>query len=459
MRRLPGFRELGARIGEAAISNRRLLINAGSMVGTTLVTSVLGVAFWLVAAHQFSQKAVGIAGAAVGAMTLLGFMATLGMGTLLMGELPRRDDGHRSLLNAALLVTGLTGSVLGLGIALIAPLVSSNFGALSATWPAAAFFAAGVGLTALALVLDQTLIGLLRGGLQLGRNVVFALVKLLALIGIAVLVAHAGAQWIYSAWAGGIAFSLVVLVRFYARRDGDPLRPNFALLREMRGSAASHAVVNLALETADLAMPILVVMILSPSANASFYMAWMITNFLVMVPLSLSMVLYAIGSGTAPRLRERFRLTLGISLAFGLIANLVLLPSASPILGIFGQNYSDQATTPLHILALGVFPLAFKTHYVAVHRVQRRLRAALPVVWGGTLLELAGGALGASLGGLPGVAWGWLAGLCVEALVMGPDVLRVIRPRRQESPEATEKRAGLERKALPGLGAATFERL
>jgi O-antigen/teichoic acid export membrane protein len=459
MRRLPGFRELRARLGEAASSNRRLLTNAGSMVGTTLVTSVLGVAFWLVAAHQFSQKAVGIAGAAVGAMTLLGFMATLGMGTLLMGELPRRDDGHRSLLNAALVVTGLTGSVLGLGFALIAPLVSSNLGALSASWPSTAFFAAGVGLTALALVLDQTLIGLLRGGLQLGRNVVFALVKLLALIAIAVLVAHAGAPWIYSAWAGGIAFSLVVLVRFYARRDGDPLRPNFALLREMRASAASHAVVNLALETADLAMPILVVMILSANANASFYMAWMITNFLVMVPLSLSMVLYAIGSGNAPRLRERLRFTLGISLAFGLIANLVLLPAASPILGVFGQNYSDQATTPLHILALGVFPLAIKTHYVAVHRVQRRLRAALPVVWGGTLLELAGGALGASLGGLPGVALGWLAGLSLEALVMGGDVLDAIRPTRQESPKATKKQAELERKALPGLAAATFERL
>ena len=52
-----------------------------------------------------------------------------------MGELPRRKDGHRSLLNAALLVNVLVGSILGLGFALIAPLVSSNLGALGESLP------------------------------------------------------------------------------------------------------------------------------------------------------------------------------------------------------------------------------------------------------------------------------------------------------------------------------------
>jgi O-antigen/teichoic acid export membrane protein len=447
---------LSARIEEAARHNRSLLTNAGSMVGTTLITSVLGVAFWLVAAHNFSQSAVGVASAAVAAMTLFGFVGTLGLGTLLMGELPRQEDRHRSLLNAALLINVVAGSVLGLGFALIAPLVSSNLAALGESLPSTAFFAVGVGLTALAFVLDQALIGLLQGGLQLVRNVVFALVKLLALIPIAIWVANAGAPWIYSAWAAGIAVSLVVLIRFYARRDGDALRPNFARLLEMRASAASHAAVNLALETADLAMPILVIVLLSASANAAFYIAWMIAGFLVMVPLSLSMVAYAIGSADAAGLARRFRFTFGISLGFGVIANLVLVPAASPALQVFGQGYADQATTALHILALGVFPLTFKTHYVAIHRVQRRLKIALPIVWCGTLLELGGGALGAVLGGLTGVAWGWLAGLCIEGLVMSRDVLGGLRSERMEVPQRVEPQ---EEVAALALDAPTFERL
>lgn len=447
---------LSAQLIRAAQYNRTLLTNAGSMVGTTVVTSALGVAFWLCAAHNFSRSAVGVASAAIAAMTLLGFMGTLGLGTLLMGELPRRERGHHSLLNAALTTNALVGSVLGLAFALTAPLVSSNLSPLGDSLPPAVFFAVGVGLTSLSLVLDQALVGLLRGGLQLLRNIVFAMVKLVALIAIAVLVAHAGAPWIYSAWGAGIAASLAVLARFYARREGDALRPDFATLARLRGSAASHAAVNLALETADLAMPILVVVLLSASANASFYIAWMIAGFLVMVPLSLSMVAYAIGSADAAGLSRRFRMTFAVSIGFGLLANLFLLPGASPALVVFGHGYAAEATAALHFLALGVFPLTFKTHYVAVHRVERRLRAALPVVWAGTALELGGGAVGAIVGGLTGVALGWLAGLCLEALVMARDVLRGLRLDRADVPP--ELVAKEELPALPALDVPTLER-
>ena len=443
---------LSQRMRAVLISHRSLLTNAGSMVGASLVTSLLGVGFWLVAAQQFNQAAVGVAAAAVSAMVLLGFIGTLGLGTLLMGELPRRDGEHRSLLNAALLISALVGSLLGLGFALVAPLVSANLSALGASWLAALSFALGASLTSLTFVLDQSLIGMLRGGLQLGRNIVFASVKLLALIVIAALLVDAGAPWIYTAWGFGIAVSLIVLVRFYTRRGGDPLRPNFALLGNMRASAASHATVNLALETADLAMPVIVLTLLSAAANASFYIAWLIAGFLVVIPLSLSSVAYALGSGDATRIAERFRFTLGLSLALGAIANLLLVPGASPLLGLFGDEYARQATGALHLLALGVFPLAFKTHYVAIRRVQRRLRSALPLVWGGTLLELGGGALGGALGGISGVAWGWLAGCCVEALLMGPQVLRALRPEQSAGLAGDDAEVGTPRLGRLAVG-------
>ncbi|MGZ6299321.1 MAG: hypothetical protein ACXWMN_02360, partial [Candidatus Limnocylindria bacterium] len=204
--------QLAARARSAVEENRTLLTNAGSMVATAVVTSLLGAAFWLVAARYFNQASVGIASAAISAMTLLGFMATVGLGTLLMGELPRLDRGHRSVINAALLSTGSIGAALGLAFVVIAPLASSSFDALTSSWASALVFAVGVGLTALAFVLDQALIGLLRGGLQLSRNMVFTLVKLVALIPVATLVADAGPQWIYGTWTAGIAVSLVVLV-------------------------------------------------------------------------------------------------------------------------------------------------------------------------------------------------------------------------------------------------------
>ena len=414
-------------LGETIRSHRHLLSNAGSMLGTTVVTSLLGVGFWLLAAHDFSQDAVGVAAAAVGAMTLLGFLATLGLGTLLMGELPLLESGHRSLINAALAVTAAAGVVLGLLFAAIAPSVSPDLEPLRESWLALLSFGLGVGFTALAFVVDQALIGMLLGKLQLRRNGMFAAVKLAILIPIAALVVDPGAAWIYSAWGLGVAVSMVVLSGFYLRRAEDSLRPDFGRLVAMRSSAASHHAFNLALQIPGLALPVLVVGLVSATANASFYIAWMIAGLLVMVPVSLGTVLFPIGSRDPQAMVRGMRLTLRLSLGFGLLANLFLLVAATPILEVFGSEYAAEGASTLHILALGVFPLTFKTLYVTIHRVGRKLGRGLPIVWGGTILELVGAAVGAKLGGLTGVSLGWLAAVTIEGLVMGRDVVRFLR--------------------------------
>ncbi|HET7485622.1 MAG TPA: hypothetical protein VFJ64_09640 [Solirubrobacterales bacterium] len=448
---------LFARARTAAEENRSLLSNAGSMVATAVVTSFLGAAFWWVATHYFTQDSVGLASAAISAMTLIGFMATVGLGTLLMGELPRLDTGHRSVINAALVTTGSLGAGLGVAFVLIAPLASSNFDPLRQTWAAAVVFAIGVALTALTFVLDQSLIGLLKGGLQLRRNIVFTVVKLVALIPVAAVVADAGSQWIYGTWTLGIAISLVVMVRFYREREGDSLRPNFNLLKDMRVHAITHHAVNVALRTPELALPIVVVTFLSASANASFYIAYMITGFMFFVPLSLSTVLYAVGSGESERLASRFRLTVYVSLGFGVFSNLVLLVLGTPLLEIFGASYASEASSTLHVLALDIFPSTILTHFVALRRIERRLATALPVIWGGALLQVGGGVIGALLGSLVGVAIGWVAGATIEAIIMGPEVLRALKAKGIDAPPEGNPEED-EAEALAAFDTATTEK-
>jgi O-antigen/teichoic acid export membrane protein len=431
--KLPLARGAWSEKARAAVRfNRSLLVNAGSMMGTAVVTSGFGVVFWWLAAHYFSKDTVGVASASTSAMTLLGFMATLGFGTLLMGDLPRRRERRPHLVVATLIVSGLAGSFLGVGFGLIAPVVSSNFDPIRSDPLALAFFAAGVGLTALTYVLDQALIGLLRGGLQLSRNVVFSVVKLLVLVPVAALVTNAGPQWIYGAWTLGIAVSLVVLVRPYLRRASGRLRPDFGILSQMRTSALAHHLFNLAAKTPDLLVPVLVVALVSSAANASFYIAWMIAGFIFTVPWSLSTVVFAIGSGDSSGLAEKFRFSFRASTAFGVAANIVLLPTAGLLLGIFGPSYSAEATGPLHILALGVFGDTMRMHFIAVHRVQKRLGPALPIIWAGTVLELGAAAFGASAGGLTGVAIGWVGAVSLEGIVMSRDVLAAMRPGQVE---------------------------
>src|SRR5438270_13344190 len=85
-------------------ANSVILLNAGSLIGTTAVTSALGFAYWWLAARQFSPEAVGLASAAISAMTLLGTFGMLGLGTLLVAELPHQHGKKVSLISAALVL-------------------------------------------------------------------------------------------------------------------------------------------------------------------------------------------------------------------------------------------------------------------------------------------------------------------------------------------------------------------
>lgn len=195
---------------QLAKKNLTVLLNAGSIVGTTAVTSLLGFAYWWVAARLFSPDALGLATAMISVMSLLGTISMLGLGTLLTGELTRRPGQEWALINAALIAVGGAGIVAGVVFAFLAPFISPNLDNIGSNIIDITLFALGVGFTALTMVLDQALIGILRGGLQLGRNTVFGVAKLGALIASFYFFKSTGLI-IYVTWLIGNVISLSVL--------------------------------------------------------------------------------------------------------------------------------------------------------------------------------------------------------------------------------------------------------
>jgi len=175
------FSTVGTLLFQWIKTNIVMLVNAGSLIGTTAVTSVIGFGYWWVAARWFSPQAVGLGSATISAMTLLGTVCMLGLGTLLTGELPRQPGKEGPLISAALIVVGGAGACAGVVFALVAPFASADFQVLRASVEDILLFAVGVSLSAISFVLDQALIGLLHGELQLLRNTFFAVAKLAAL--------------------------------------------------------------------------------------------------------------------------------------------------------------------------------------------------------------------------------------------------------------------------------------
>jgi O-antigen/teichoic acid export membrane protein len=412
-------------------ANRDILDNAGSLVSATAVTSVLGFVYWWAAATLFPPAAVGLASACISTMILLGTVCTLGLGTLLIGELPRQPGKEISLISAALLlVCGVAGSA-GLVFVLISPLFSPAFRALQANIATAALFALGVSLTSIMLVLDQALIGLLRGRLQLGRNTLFAIVKLAVLFVPALWLFYRTGLAIYAAWVIGNICSLLAMAGFALLKGPKLSREHFpcwGLLRRLGSAALQHYSLNMILQAPGQALPLLVTIMLSVTMNAWFYISSMLANFVFVVPTALTTVLYAASSARPAALAHKMRLTLGIALATCILANAVLLIGAKEVLTIFGHSYAQQSAWCLRILALGAFPLIIKNHYVALCRIRNRIAPALLPLVGCSLLELGSAALGARLGSLTGLSLGWFMAMCIESMWMAPAIYRAAWP-------------------------------
>jgi O-antigen/teichoic acid export membrane protein len=404
--------------------NHELLRNAGSLAATTGVTSVFGFAYWIFAARVFSQSAVGYGSAAVSAMTLLGTIGMFGLGTVLIGELPRRA-ARGGLVAAALAASAVGSLILGLGFALVVLAFGSRFVEIDGTPFRIGIFAFGVALTGATLVFDEATIGLLRGGIQLTRNVTMSVAKM-AVLPVAALVLHdAFGVGILLSWIAGTILSLVpVIIMFRRGRSRILHRPDWGLLKSLGKVAMAHNWLNLAITVPPKLIPVLVTVVVSPSANAAFYVAFMIVSFLFMVPTHLSTVLFAIASATPEVIAEKLRFVLRLSLAVGLPVMLVLGVGAHLALSVFGAGYAKTATLPLWLMLLQYVPALPKTQYIAVCRATGQVTKAAVILTGQACAELAAVVVGGKMDGLDGLCYAMLIVSVFEGLMTAPAVFR-----------------------------------
>jgi O-antigen/teichoic acid export membrane protein len=420
-------------------TNRTMFTNAVSLIGTTAVTSVLGFAYWFVAARYFTPAEVGFASAAIAAMMLLGSVSMLGLGTLLIGEVARRPEAARSLTTTGMLVSGASGGLLGVGFSLIAPWLIPDLAPIGASFGTVVLYAAGVSMVAFTSVVDLALVGRMKSMLQFWRNAFFAAAKLVFLILVGIWVVDHHGMLIYATWVVGGYLSMLLLIRpsMVSVPDIKSYQPKVRLMRTLGRAAVTHHTFNLILQTPGLLMPILVTAILSAKVNAAFYISWMIAGFVFVVPNALATVLHALGAARSNDLAVKMRMSLGVSYAVGVAAIAVTAGIAPLLLGVFGESYLIAATC-LPILVVGVLPLIIRQHFLAICRFREEVGRALPLVLFGGTLELSFASSGAYFYGLNGLAIGWVLAICVEALLMFRTVYSVAFPRFPTQPPSNE---------------------
>jgi O-antigen/teichoic acid export membrane protein len=414
--------------------NQDLLRNAGSLAATTGLTSIFGFVFTILAARLFSPHAVGWGNTAINEMQLFGTIGMFGLGTMLIGEMPKRKGDRGGLFAASLATSAIGSALLGLVFAVIVGLYFSDahhLPGIGGTPGQVLLFVVGTCLTGATLVFDEGIIGLLRGGIQLWRNMAMSAIKLAALPIMAVIMLHdTYGVGLTLAYVIGIIGSLIPASIMLARSGSKVFhRPDWESLRRLFPVAVNHNWLNLAMATPSRIIPIVVTLVVGADKSAVFYVAWMISALLFMVPVHLGTVLFALASASPEIIAEKLRFVLRVSLMIGLPVMAVLAIGAHFMLGLYdtpqnGFIYSHLGTVPLWLLIIGYIPQMPRAQFIAVSRASNNVGRAAGLICFFASCEIISIFVGGKYGGLNGLSFAYLGVLIMEGLITAPTVLR-----------------------------------
>jgi O-antigen/teichoic acid export membrane protein len=343
------------------------------IIGTG-VTSLLGAAFWALAARSYSAHDVGLNATAISAMTLVSGVCSLGLSAVLVRYLPIAGTATRKLISTTYAVTVTLSLVVGFLIALSSSVWSPSLSFLdSGTWLVG--FALATAATTVFILQDNVLTGLRAAQWIPLENSLFAVAKLVLLIVLAGLLPSSGP---FVAWNAPLLLAIVAINWLIYRRL-IPADRSFGTLerRTVLRMAASNYAGNLFTLAGTLYLPVLVANLTSASDAAFFFVPWLFAMSLNLIPVNVTTSLTVEAATDIAALRSLVRRTLVHVMRLLLPLVAITLLAAPLILGIFGPDYADEGTALMRWLAIGAIPAAIVYLAVTIARIEHRGRIVI----------------------------------------------------------------------------------
>jgi peptidoglycan/LPS O-acetylase OafA/YrhL/O-antigen/teichoic acid export membrane protein len=432
-----------------------LLRSAYSLILNVVVTSVLGLGFWIVAARMFAPSTVGRDGALVSAMILVSTICAMNLGSGILRFLPISKLDPRRVVLGAYAATILVSAVGATGFVIVAPRVSDGFSFLAHDTTLAAVYVLAVTAWGVFALQDSVLTALRRAPWIPLENAVFGVLKIAAL---PILLVAGSLHAVFIAWVIPVVL-LLLPVNYLIFSRAIPGRPDVSDepspierfgRRGLARFLANDYLATIFIQASTTLLPVLVVALLGSSQGAYFYIPFTIISAFDLLFINVASSMTVEASIASDRLSELARSTVrrfGGVLAVGV---LLLVLGAGLILLPFGPAYADGGASLLRLLACASVFRAVIGLYSAICRVQGRAGRVLGVqatVF--ALLIVLTPMLGRSHG-LEGVGMAWLVANALVACAVAQMAIGLLRqpgaghkpasepPRRDEASRGQE---------------------
>jgi O-antigen/teichoic acid export membrane protein len=383
----------------------------------TSITAIVGLLYWVVAAHLFPPRVVGMNAALIAAMQFVAGIATFNLANLLVRFLAQIGGGGRRLLLAAYGATAVAATAGSIVFLAVAGELSAQLRFVGTSVALLVTFAVATIAWCVFVLQDGALIGLGRAVWVPVENAVFAVAKVVLLLAFAALLPTYGifVSWTVAMLLSVAGVNVLLFGRLLRRRDAGTPSGDLGPPRALARYFAADLVCALAWIASTTLLPVIVTGVEGATANAAFALAWAVAFPLYAVTASLGDALVVHGAGdpaSLPALVRRAALQ-GLCLVGGAV--LVLVAAAPWVLRLFGASYAADGATTLRLVALGALPNLVVTLWVSVARVRRGMRGAVGALVGQAAITL--GLVGPLLQALGTVGAGvaWLAGQSVVA--------------------------------------------
>ncbi|WP_170133213.1 phosphotransferase [Arthrobacter livingstonensis] len=383
---------LRARLGDP------LRRSADALIIGTALTSLLGLAFWALAARLLTTEAVGVGAALMSTVTLLANISTLGMRNGLLRFLPEAGAGTPRLVFTCY-ATCAGAAMLAAGIFLAGqPLWAQKLGFLVKSPLTVLAFVLGTAVWVIFVLQDQVLIGLRRTGWVPIENGASSLLKIAALplLGMAAVWAVFAATVLPAVLV--VLFVGALALRFARRAAAldsrTPAQARVPLARLARFAAPDHAASLLWFATTDV-LTLIVLQVAGAEAAAYWFMADTVGYSLYLITSNVGSALIAESVHDPAHATSHARRALLHSAQLVVPATLTGTLLAPFVLRVMGPHYAENATGTLQLILASAIPQLIVGIGISMARVRGDMRTVLGVyaftaaaTWGGSWLAL-----------------------------------------------------------------------
>lgn len=377
-------------------------------MGATMLLSVSGFLFWVVAARFFSPDDIGSAGSIFSVTFFLVYLTNLGIPILITRYANDSSERSSIITLVSLVVTSISGIIAGLAFTVVAPptfldpLGGRNLSSV-------VNIVLCVAAVSISTVVDARLIATLQVKLYATR-VAFISVSRFVLLIIAPTHNSTTFLCLVAIWPYGI--SALPFLKYSMTHKIRVMKNTWRGLEgwsELISFCARNFAAQLFLQAPIFATPVLVRPFLSSADYGGFYLTWSVsTAGLILIQiLNQTFLAESVKQGNVGQ-RTSQALTIGVGIS--LSAAVISIFGGSQVLSLlFGSRFSHWGAL-MTFLMLGNATVAVVFVAVSRSRIIGRGNQVILISFPYTVLTLVCAVMGAAIGGATGIGIGWSIG-------------------------------------------------